>query len=133
MIYSIITSVCWLSCLRDKETVSCPAPQIYVRVSELMLFGSSIGMAKHLWIIHQTLHSRQSPPVLRTKTQPALPSLHPTMFPITSHPQTRPHCLPLPNRHPSSPIEIGAYRGSFTGPSKSRKVSADGGRLLKSL
>ena len=27
MIYLIITSVCWLSCLRDKETVSCPTPK----------------------------------------------------------------------------------------------------------
>ena len=98
-----------------------------------MLFGSSIGMAKCLWIIHQTLHSRWSPPVLQTKTQPTLPSLHPTMFPITRHLQTQPRCLPLLTHHLSSPIEIGAYRGSFTGPSESRKVSADGGHLLESL
>ena len=115
---------------RDSEL---PRPQIYVRVSELMLFDSSIGMAKRLWIIHQTLHSCRSPPVLRTKMQPTLPSLHPTMFPITSHPQTRSRCLPLLTHHLSSPIEIGAYRGSFTGPSESRKVSTDGGRLLESL
>ena len=115
---------------RDSEL---PCPQIYVRVLELMLFGSSIGMAKCLWIIHQTLHSHRSPPVLQTKTQPALPSLHPTMFPITSHPQMQPRCLPLPTHHPSSPIEIGAYRGSFTDPSESRKVGADGGHLLESL
>ena len=50
-----------------------------------------------------------------------------------NQPQTRPHYLPLPTCHPSSPIEIGAYRGSFTGPSKSCKVSTDGGRLLESL
>ena len=76
--------MCWQSCSRDKETVSCPCPQIYIRMLELMLFGSFIGMAKCLWIIHQTLHSYWSPPPPRTKTWPMPPSLHPTMIPITS-------------------------------------------------
>ena len=115
---------------RDSEL---PHPQIYVRVLELMIFGSSIGMAKCLLIIHQTLHSCQSLPALQTKIQPTLPSLHPTMFPTTSHLQTQPCYLPLLTCHLSSLIEIGAYRGSFTGPSESHKVSADGGHLLKSL
>lgn len=77
-----------------------------------MFPGSFTGMAKRLRILHQTLPSRRSPPPLRTKTQPALPSLHPTMFPKPSHPQTRSHHFPLPTRHPSPPTELGA--GAYT-------------------